>query len=66
MKNIFTKFIIFIIGIVIGVSINVMFASPKVNNTENVNSSIRTETVFINGTRYTVVTSSASSMVILR
>lgn len=66
MKNIFTKLIIFIIGIVIGVSINVMIASPKVNNTENVNSSIRTETVFINGTRYTVVTSSASSMVILR
>lgn len=66
MKNIFTKLIIFVIGIVIGVSINVMFASPKVNNTENVNSSIHTETVFINGTRYTVVTSPASSMVILK
>ena len=69
MKKLIINIFIFIIGIVLGVSINV-YANKQpeptsLNNVQNINS-IHQEQVYINGTRYTVITSSAPSMVIMR
>lgn len=69
MKKLITNIFIFIIGIVLGVSINVygnkLPEPTSLNNTQNINS-IHQEQVYINGVRYTVITSSAPSMVIMR
>ena len=64
----FIKFIfIFILGFCLGFVINIFASSPPEPNTfNNVNSVIHQEQIYINGVRYTVVTSNASSMVIMR
>lgn len=69
MKKFITCFIIFCCGIIAGISINSIHAEqPKVNDVQNTSeiNSIHQENVYINGVRYTVVTSSAPSMVIMR
>ncbi len=69
MKKIITCFIIFCCGIIAGISINSIHAKEThikdVQTTEEI-TSVHQEQVYINGVRYTVVTSNAPSMVIMR
>jgi len=60
--------VIFLVGIVMGISIKSVYAAPKPAETDGVAGSytVQTQHVYIDGTRYTVVTSSAPSMVIMR
>lgn len=67
MKKYITSFMIFCGGIIAGISINSMYAETSKNEIkEEIKSSIHQEQVYINGVRYTVVTSNAPSMVIMR
>ena len=70
MKSIYTSIIagiiIFFLGFITGISINSTRAEQlKVQNTTEI-TSVHQEQVYINGVRYTVVTSNAPSMVIMR
>ena len=66
MKKIITFIIIFCCGIIAGISINSIKAEqPKIENSAEI-TSVHQEQVYINGVRYTVVTSNAPSMVIMR
>ena len=70
MKKIYTSIIAGIIlffgGFIAGISINSTKAvTPKVENTTEI-TSVHQEQVYINGVKYTVVTSNAPSMVIMR
>ena len=63
MKKFITSLIIFCCGIIAGISIN----SIKAEKTKTTNTNtVYQEQVYINGVRYTVVTSNAPSMVIMR
>lgn len=65
------SFCLIFIGICIGCAINVFanqspVKSPNPTEITNTESTIHQEQVYINGVRYTVVTSNSPSMVIMR
>ena len=63
-KNYLLIAIFSFMSFIAGLTINE--AKATINSTHNVNSNVNTQTIYIDGERYVVITSSAASMSVIR